>query len=232
MRPMRRKGEVVTITVAVVAAVAVLLGFLFRPIVDKTLPIFGGQQKTVQSQTITTQPVYVQLPPDAEHPKGQIVVANQISTKLSDFKGEEKTTIWGWIKSLWMLWLIGSVLAAIGMPGIGLFMSKVNNGIKTAYNTTVEEVQQWRARHDELTAEAARIVASVDSGLKTFDASIAAAQSAADITTDPVVKSTYQAVMLALINQKNAFTAAMSKVQNSTTKTLVSSLKNNGTSTI
>jgi len=44
---MNRRGEAITIAVVTVASICMLVGLLFRPIVDKVLPIFGNNQKIV-----------------------------------------------------------------------------------------------------------------------------------------------------------------------------------------
>lgn len=216
---MNKRGEAVTITVVALAIVAGLIGLFSRPVVDKVFPMFGGQQKTIQKEVVTVEPIYVKLPPTTEYPKGQIVVASQISTKLDDFKGEEKVTIWSWVKSLANIWFICLLLGVPGAAAIGL---KLRAGALAAKNLVTE----LTTSKEELTSDAKKIVRSVDNGLASMDANIKASNSLAESTIDPVVKNQYTAISKALIDMKQDFLAELSKTQDSTTKLLVSELKN------
>jgi hypothetical protein len=59
-----------------------------------------------------------------------------------------------------------------------------------------------------------------------MDANIKAAQTLSASTTDATVKATYNTIAASLQDMKADFMAAMSRKQDSTTKLLVSELKN------
>jgi len=213
-----KKGEVVTLTLAVVAGVAILVGFLFRPIMDRVIPIFGGQQKTIQSQTISVKPIYVQLPPTEEYPKGQIIAAQQVSEKLTDFKGEEKLTLWGWIKSLSGLWFIALLLGAPGAAGVGIWL-------KGIASSAAKGLANMKAKHDLLHSQAADIVQSMEAGLASYDATVASYTLLVNNELDINKKINLQAVVTALTSAKAALMATWSGKMDSDSKLLVAQLK-------
>ena len=55
-----KKGEVVTLTVIAVACI--VMGFLFRPMMDKVLPMFGNNQKIISSKVVESKPIWMKNP--------------------------------------------------------------------------------------------------------------------------------------------------------------------------
>ena len=218
-----RKGEAITIAVAGVAAVCILLGLLFRPIMDKVLPMFGNNQKIVSTKTTESKPVWEKAP------DGTFILTQKTTTTCDNSAAPIPLTLWQKIQSLGMIG-IGLVVLGVIFPPLGLVLAivwkKITGGLKAtiaAANTKITEVID---AHEELTGDAKKIVLSIDDGLATMDANIKAAKTMADSTLDANVKATYNTIAAALMDMKADFMAAMSKTQDSTTKLLVRELKN------
>jgi hypothetical protein len=112
------------------------------------------------------------------------------------------------------------VLGYLGiLPIIKLWWNKVVRPKLAQAKIALEE-------KEELNDEARLIVQSVDDGLASMDANIKAAQTLSASTTDATVKATYNTIAASLQDMKADFMAAMSRKQDSTTKLLVSELKN------
>ena len=207
-----RKGEVITLAVATVAIVMCVVGLLFRPIVDKVLPMFGNNQKIISTKTVESKPVWI------KNPDGTSTLVQTTSTAIDNSAVPVPLTF---MQKIWQLGVFGISLVILGclFPPLGAILLFI-------YNKAKGKVAEWSIKHEGLTADAKKIVNSVDDGLATMDANIKAAQGMADATTDPTVKASYTAISKALMDMKQDFLGALSKTQDSTTKLLVSQLKN------
>ena len=212
MRLGNRRGEAITIAVAAAAGICLLVGLLFRPIIDKVLPMFGNNQKIVSTKTVESKPVWI------KNPDGTSTMVQTTSTSIDNSAEPVKLTFMQKVQNLGVLGIILVVLGCI-FPPFGAILLLVFNKAKST-------IADWTSKHEDLTADAKKIVQSIDGGLASMDANIKAAQGMADAATEVNVKVQYTAISKALMDMKQDFLAELSKTQDSTTKLLVSQLKN------
>lgn len=214
-----KRGEVAMAVVIAVSLAAFLIGAAWRPLTS-FLGIGGKDQKTVQKSTTVTEskPYYIK----GEDNKMHLLEATKTTVSNLDTNEEVKLTIFQKLMNIGRIWVVLTVLGFFFAP-LGAVMAVINRKAKAVAVAAYDKLQE---KHDDMKDEAKTIVQSVDAGLNVFDSDIAAANNALLVTTDPQVKSNYQAIVLALGNSKTHFLAAMSKKQDSTTKVLVSELKN------
>jgi hypothetical protein len=190
---------------------------------DKVLPMFGNNQKIVSTKTVESKPVWI------KNPDGTSTMVQTTSTTVDNSNEPVKLTFWQKIQNLGVL---GMLLTGLGFafPPLGAILMiiwrRVTGAAKVALSTANQTISDWKDKQEELSWEAKTIVKSVDEGLASMDANIRAAQTMADSTTDATVKASYTTITKALLDMKQDFLDAMSRKQDSTTKKLVSELKN------
>ena len=214
---MNKRGEAVTITVVALAIIAGLIGFFARPVMNKIMPgTLGTDQKIVSTKTVESKPVWM------KNPDGSSTLVQTTATTLDNSNEPVKLTF---MQKVGNLGMIGIILVTLGVifPPLGIALALIWNRIVSALKGTAAS---WQAKHEEITDDAGLIVKSVDSGLSSMDANIKAAQGMADATTDALVKAQYTAISKALMDMKADFLAELSKAQDTSTKLLVSRLKN------
>ena len=213
---LNNRGEVVTITVVAICIVTALLGFFARPVVNKILPgMLGTDQKITTTQTVKTEPIWVKNPDGSQ----------SLYTKTDTSYDQNNTSIpltFG--QKIWQFG-ISSILIVVGLTALCV-LTPAGVVLLPIWNRMKSQVEEWQSKHDDLSSDAKLIVKSVDAGLATMDANIKAAGSLADSTTDATVKVNYTSIYKALIDMKSDFTTELSKGQDSTTKKLVTTLKN------
>jgi len=126
---MNKRGEVITLSLAVIAGCAVLIGFLFRPVMDKVLPIFGGQQKYVNRETVVTKPITFKV-------DGKTYLAEQVITTTNNESGEAKLTL---LQRVFLLPKIVGILMFLGIvfPPLGLILATFYAKLKTGFKQVV-----------------------------------------------------------------------------------------------
>ena len=219
----KRRGEAVTIAVAAVAGICLLVGILFRPIVDKVLPMFGNNQKITSTKVVESKPIWI------KNPDGSSTMVQTTSTTIDNSAQKVKLTLWQKIRNLGSLGILLVILGIIFPPFgvvLALVWKRFSSAAKAALEGANSQIEEWRTQREELSVQAKRIVASVDEGLASMDANIRAANTMANSTVDAVVKASYTTIAKALTDMKQDFLNAMSKKQDSITKLLVSELKN------
>ena len=217
------KAEAITLAVTAVVGVFFVVGLLFRPMMDKVLPIFGNNQKIVTTKTVESNPVWVQ------NPDGTKMLVQKTSTNESLSDTPVKLSFFQKIQSLGMLGMLLVILGIMFPPFGAILMiiwNRVSSAAKKALESAHDKIDEVTDNHNELNAQAKRIVQSIDNGLASMDANIKAANTMADSTTDANVKASYITIAKALVDMKQDFLDAMSKKQDSETKLLVSTLKN------
>lgn len=225
MRLGNKRGFTGIEVMAVVAIIGLITYFAAPPTIKAVGTLFSGgdknQQKAVH-KIDRTRTLY-EVDPMTNKMKP---VKETYSEYSNEFMAQEPPeTLW---TKFWHLGAIAVViimiLSYLGLwPIIALWWNKKIKPKIAAAQNSLEELQ---TQHDELTADAKRIVISIDEGLLSMDAAIKAANAMADATVDPAMKVTQLAIAKALTDMKASFLAAMSKKQDSTTKLLVSELKN------
>ena|SRR3990167_7844608 len=212
------RGEIVMAAVIAIGVAAFVIGAAWKPLTN-FLGIGGQPQKTMQKSVSVTEskPYYIK----GEDGKMHLLEATKISTTNLDTNEEPKLTLWQKLLNVGRLWVVLMVLGFF-FPPVAAVMAFINRKVAAAGKAALAKLQE---KHDELKDEAKTIVQSVDIGLKTFDSAIGSAQNALGVATDSQIKSNYQAVILALTDTQKSFLTAMSKRQDSTTKVLVSELK-------
>lgn len=206
-----KRGEAITIAVATVAGIAILLGLLFRPILDKVLPMFGNNQKIVSTKVVESKPVWI------KNPDGTSTMVQTTSTVMNNSTEPVKLTFLQKVQNLGVWGIILVILGCL-FPPFGAVLAFIWKKLTT-------QIVEWTTKHDELSAETKKIVASVDDGIATMNANIKATNLMADSTTDVTVKTTYITISKALMDMREDFLDALSKKQDSTTKLLVAELK-------
>ena len=180
----------------------------------------GGGKNTESSyvETSKSEPIFVT---DEISGKTYVLQKSESIKSNSQLSEQPKQSFMQRILSLPRMWVLLMVLGLFFPPVAGLmgmFNRKAAAAIRKAYESLTNKT-------NELKGETKVIVKSIDAGLKVFDSNIAAANAAMDVAIDPTIKASYQAVLIALTNTKNAFLAEMSKKQNASTKVMVSEMK-------
>ena len=247
---MKGKCKGVVLVAVILYAVGAFLGgaLLFKPVTN--LLGISNEAKKHQEQVIKkkeTKPVLVYT-----DEKGRQHIAMAVSEEYSNFEMTEqpKQTLWQKIKNLGV-WGIILVCLGLAFPPVGVILSfiwaKVTAGLKTALANAENTISEVHEAHEEFSADAKKIVQSVDEGLATFDSAIQAARTAEEAANQSInlcstitdaaaraytldvaqhSKMVAQAVANALITAKKDFLTAMSRKQDGTTKMLVAELKN------
>jgi hypothetical protein len=144
---------------------------------------------------------------------------SEYSTEMEKITPPE--TLW---EKFWHLgWMAVATIAVI--TGIIIFLG-AGPLVMRWINKLRAKIAEMGQAEEDLTADARKIVLSIDEGLATMEANIKAAQTMADATTDVNVKQSYTTIVLALQDMRTDFLTALSKKQDSTTKLLVRELKN------
>ena len=245
MRGPNKNGFVIEGTFVIVALIAAATLAVFTLTPAKHLINVGGGdgQKTTQTKSYRETMI-----PYTEN--GQAVrVANPDGTRSLLFKQiveentldervQPKLPWWQRIINVgW--WWVGLTIAGMIFAPLGVVMSAVNGRAKLAAMATAN---LFKAKHQNLSDEAKRIVVSVDAGLDVFDAEIAAAKGTEDtavkmaaLTVDPVLLQNYaaiektgRAVREALEGAKKKFLAALRAKQDQSTVDAVVALRNGG----
>jgi hypothetical protein len=224
-----RKGFAEVMVVVWVAGIVVsgLVAWLAGPAIIKSVGnLANGGDKNQQKIVHKVDSTRTLWQVDPQHPDKLIPVKETYSEYSNELQAQEvPETLW---EKFWKLGIMAIViivvLSYLGItPLIALWWNKKIKPKITQAQTALENIQ---TEQEELTADAKKIVMSIDEGLATMDANIKAAQTMADATTDVNVKQAYTTIVLALQDMKADFMAAMSKRQDSTTKLLVRELKN------
>jgi hypothetical protein len=131
---MNKRGEVITLSLAVIAVSAIVIGFLFRPVADKILPIFGGQQKYVNRETVVTKPITIQV-------DGKKYLAEQVITTTNSSSEEAKMTL---TQKVLALPKIIAVLVFLGFlfPPLGGFLLLAYNKLKAGFKQVVVGINE------------------------------------------------------------------------------------------
>lgn len=134
MKNLNKRGEAITLSLAVITGVAILLGFLFRPIVDKTIPIFGGQQKYVTTEKVKVEPIRIKI-------DGKTYMAEQIITTTSNSSEEAKMTLF---QKVLMLPKIITILVFLGclFPPLGAIFLWIYNKLKGGLKQIVTGIEE------------------------------------------------------------------------------------------
>lgn len=215
------KGEVAVAIAIATSIAAFLVGACWKPLTN-FIGLGGNPQKTMQKSSVIreSKPYYV----TGDDGKMHLIEATKTVTNTVDTNEEQKLTIWQKLMNVGRIYIV-LMIVGVFFPPVALVMQMFNKKAKELASAAYDKLAQSK---DELKSETATIVQSVDVALKTFDSSIQSAQSAAAVSTDPQVKATYNAIVLALTETQKQFLIAMSRKQDSSTKALVSSLKNSG----
>jgi len=216
----KSNGEIVTATVIAIAVATFLVGACWKPLTT-VLGLGNQQQKITQKNTIIreSKPYYI----TGDDGRAHLIEATKTTTTDIDTNEEQKLSIWQKLMNVGRIWVVLMILGCF-FPPLAIIMQAFNQKTKDLAKATYDKLL---STHEELKSETTTIVQSVDQALKTFDAAITAAQSAANVAADEQTKKTQQAIILALTETKNNFLLTLSKKQDSSTKTLVSTLKNN-----
>jgi hypothetical protein len=243
-RKMFRKGFADMVIIVMVIAGA-LVAWLVGPKVIKSVT---GHDQNAKKSTYQKQMERTYYVPDEKRP-GKFVIAHTdkfSEQSLNTDTQQPPETLWS---KFWHMGFMAIViivaLSYLGLwPIITLWWNKI---IKPKIDKTKNDLENLQANHEELSADAKRIVLSVDEGLAVFDSRIASAKGIAEAAaqslslssgiTDPIQRAAAleaaqhaqmvaQAVCSSVTNLKSDFLTAMSRKQDSTTKALVAELKN------
>lgn len=211
MKYSNQAGVITMAILVAVAAASLLAGVCFTPL-TKFLGLSNGQkttQKHVEKSEST--PMFIK----GDDGKMHLLNATKSTVSDMDTNEEPKPTIFQRIKGLGFIWVLLMIAGAFFPATIGAWMHMFNQKVISA----------GKIAYEDLKGETTKIVQSVDIGLKTFDAAIAAHKTAMDVATEPAVKANHQAIIVALGKAKDAFLNAMSVKQDDSTKVLVSQLQ-------
>lgn len=201
---MNRKG-VVEVMVIVYVAVAFIIGlFAYKPAVS----LLGGTAKKTSNSTITKEEKLPSVWYIDE--KGNKYIAYAYKSEKSNINITEipKPTLWQKIMNLGFWGILLVVLGCL-FPPVGAVLMFLWKKITGALHTQIDSITQ---QHEELSADAKKIVQSIDDGLAILDTAIEAAKDKPD-----VYKS--------MVELKKSFLTALSSKQDATTKLLVAQLK-------
>ena len=185
----------------------------------------GGGNRQKQSHKVSEQ--YTMFYKDDKgNFKPAPVPYKRTEESLNYVNAEPPETLWQKFMKLGaMAVAIIALLSYLGIaPIIALWWSKK---VRPKIDSMKTELEKTKTAHSELQDEAKMIVASVDDGLETMNASFTTAQTLAAAATDPITKEKQLSVAQALAKAKDDFLTAMSKKQDSTTKNLVRDLLKN-----
>lgn len=244
---MKNKKGFTGVELVVLVAVAGLVMFFAGPNIGKSFHnIFSGskdKQKSVH-KVVETYPMFY------KNSEGIFVPAKVPYTKTEEYTD---TNISNPPETLWeKFWKLGAMavviivaLSYLGLwPIIALWWSKK---IKPKIEQTKAQLEDMTEEHDTLKGDAKLIVISVDEGLAAMNTEIVAAQAtfsnaqaalnSAALIEDPALRTAALAnaqnlvaratsVLDAVSKVKSEFLSAMSRKQDTTTKMLVSELKN------
>lgn len=211
MRFGNRKGIIGVELLALVAAIGAVLFFAGPSIGKGVNNIFAGT-KNQQKQTRKMTEQYSMFYKDAEgNYRPAPVPYKRTEESLNFINTEPPETLWQKFTKLGaMAVVIIVILSYLGIwPIITLWWNKK---IKPKIVETQAQLENLKTEKEGLTADAKKIVLSVDEGLTMLDAAIVGAK-------DP-------AIALVLSSLKRDFLTALSRKQDSTTKKLVAMLKN------
>jgi hypothetical protein len=242
-----RRGVVDVAVVALIAVCGVIMWLCGPTVIKATGTMIhgnGGNQKKA-TRSIQSERTLYQV--DPQNPDKLIPVKEKYKEESYALDAQEPED------SLWTkFWHLGAmaVLIIVVLSYLGLWPIITlwwNKKIKPKIEATKAKLEEMEEEKDTLRGDAKLIVISIDEGLAAVNTAIAAAQSTYDVTQAtlnsaaliedqtlrPVAISNAQisvsrarAILDALINVKKEFLSAMSRKQDTTTKLLVSELKN------
>jgi hypothetical protein len=142
--------------------------------------------------------------------KGNVTIGYTTVNTFSNIESSAETqlTLWQKVQNLGFMGIVLVILGCL-FPPVGAILMFIWNKVTSGLKNKINEVE---VAHEELSADAKKIVLSVDEGLAVIDTAIAAAKT-------PEIKET-------TVQLKKDFLTAMSRKQDCTTKLLVAELKN------
>jgi len=220
-----RKGiaEVMVVVWLAGIVVAGLVTWLAGPAIIKSVgSLANGGDKNQQKIVHKVDSTRILYQVDPQHPDKLIPVKETYSEYSNELQAQQPPeTLW---EKFWKMGVMSVVIIVILsylgiLPIIKLWWNKM---IRPKLAAAQEALQA----KEDLTDEARLIVQSIDEGLASMDANIKAAQVLSASTIDPNIKATYNTIAASLQDMKSDFLAALSRKQDSTTKLLISELKN------
>jgi len=204
---MKNKGVVETLVILYIVA-AFLGGVLLWKPATTLLGISNTPKKTSQSVTSKEEKKPIFYYTDE---KGKNYVAYAYTKEQSNINISEqpKLTLWQKIQNLG-IWGIILVILGCLFPPVGAVLMFIWKRVTGALHSQIDEMTE---KHDCLSADAKKIVQSVDDGLAMLDTAILAAKDNPE-------------VYKAMVELKQKILSALSSKQDSTTKLLVAQLKN------
>jgi len=220
-----RKGFADIVLVFALAALGVMIWQGPR-IISSLGDVFHGGSKNQKKQVHTIDSTRIVYQIDPKHPDRLIPVKETYKEEFENSDAQQPPeTLWQ--KFLHLGIMIIPVIALISYLGAWPLIYKfIVAPLKAKIAAAEAATAAVTEDHDALTQEARKIVLSIDHGLVAIDSNINAANAMASATLDPTVKTSYTTIAKALLDMKQDFLTSMSKIQDGSTKALVSTLKN------